>query len=317
MPKKNGPGRVGDAVEAGGVWTWIVARPNTASTGPAQRASNAVTALDAALGYARGGWPVFPCHWQGKRRKRPLIERGLLAATRDETQIRIWWARWPNALIGIPTGRATRLVVLDIDVKTPRANGFDTLADLGKSILPETPMAHTASGGLHLCFGWPDHLEIRNSVGEKGLGPGLDVRGEGGYFIAPSPGSGYSWDPHWNLETVPLLRAPAWLGHRQNHRREPGYGYPNGRFDTQTALDQACARIRTAPDGQKHDTLNREVFSVATLVAARLLAEADAYRALEAAVAILIRHSDADPQRTWRSFNKAFADGLGAPRRAR
>ena len=65
-----------------------------------------MTPLDAALGNARRGWSVFPCHWQGERRKRPLIERGSQAAITDEAQIRIWWLRWPDALIGVPTGRA-------------------------------------------------------------------------------------------------------------------------------------------------------------------------------------------------------------------
>jgi hypothetical protein len=50
----------------------------------------------------------------------------------------------------MPTGEATGFVVLDIDVKRPDANGFDTLAELGRAILRNTPMVHTASGGLHV-----------------------------------------------------------------------------------------------------------------------------------------------------------------------
>jgi hypothetical protein len=50
-------------------------------------------AVDVAIDYARWrGWPVFPCQWQREHRKRPLIEHGLHAASRDNTQIRDWWA---------------------------------------------------------------------------------------------------------------------------------------------------------------------------------------------------------------------------------
>jgi hypothetical protein len=130
---------------------------------------------EAALGYARSGWPVFPCQWQGQHRKGPLIERGLNATTHDEAQIHDWWHRWPVALIGVPTGRASGFVVLDVDVKRAGVNGIDTLAELGFAVLPDTPLVHTASGGLHLDFAAPDHPEIRNTAGEQGSGIGRAI----------------------------------------------------------------------------------------------------------------------------------------------
>lgn len=169
--------------------------------------------LSAALGYASRGWPVFAYHWQGEWRKCPLIERGLLAATRDEAVIRSWWRRWPNALIGVPTGTANGFIVLDVDVKRRDANGLDTLADLAFAALPDTPLPHTASGGLHLYFDLPKHREISNTIGDRGrgIGRGLDWRGMGGYVVVPSPNDGYHWDPHWNLDTAALAPVPAAL----------------------------------------------------------------------------------------------------------
>src|SRR5215469_3805189 len=76
-----------------------------------------MTNLEAALRYAARGWPVFPCQWQGEGRKRPLIERGLHAATIDSAIVTNWWTRWPEALIGLPTGDPIGCVVLDIDRK--------------------------------------------------------------------------------------------------------------------------------------------------------------------------------------------------------
>jgi hypothetical protein len=126
--------------------------------------------LDWALHYAGHRLvPIFPCAPDGPRRKRPLSGRGFHDASRDPDIINAWWTRWPDALVGMPTGRGTRRVVLDIDVKQSDANGFDTLEDLGHSILPETPMAHTASGGLHVYFD-PGGRELRNSAGLIGAG---------------------------------------------------------------------------------------------------------------------------------------------------
>jgi hypothetical protein len=160
--------------------------------------------LDQALAYAARGWPVFPCREREPGRKRPYTPRGFHDATTDAAIIEPWWRRWPNALIGLPTGAASGVVVLDIDVKNPPTNGCDSLEDLGH-VLPATPMVHTPSRGLHVHFANPER-ELRCSAGL--IGPGLDVRGEGGYLILPSPGSGYRWDPiHHSGSVAPRTRA--------------------------------------------------------------------------------------------------------------
>src|SRR5919206_859445 len=112
--------------------------------------------LDASLQYAARGWPVFPCRASEPGRKRPHTGRGFHDASLDTRTIRRWWATWPDALIGVPTGAPIGAVVLDIDTKDAVANGFDTLEDLGHAILPQTPMVHTGSGGLHVYFPNPE-----------------------------------------------------------------------------------------------------------------------------------------------------------------
>jgi Bifunctional DNA primase/polymerase, N-terminal len=184
---------------------------------------------------------------------------------------------------------------------------------LGRSILPETPMAHTASGGLHLYFAVID-IEIRNSAGEKGLGPGLDVRGEGGFIVVPSEGSGYSWDPHCNLDTVPLMPAPSWLGHREKEDRTASRH--GGRLKPQAILDAACENIRRAPVGERHDTLNREVFTIAAMVRAGAIGAAQARHQLEAAVATMTWGSDGDRRKAARDFADAWKDGFARGRAA-
>jgi hypothetical protein len=159
-----------------------------------------------ALAYCRRCWPVFPCR---RDNKQPLVSGGFHAATTDEPQIRWWLRSWPLALIGVPTGKTSGFVVLDVDVKRLDAKGFDTLAELGHAVLRNTPMVHTASGGLHVYFD-PAGRKICNTQRDRGsgIGRGLDVRGYGGYVIVPSPGSGYDSDPFANLDILPLAPAP-------------------------------------------------------------------------------------------------------------
>jgi hypothetical protein len=271
-----------------------------------------MSALDQALAYAATrGWPLFPA-----RNKQPVFKGWVEKASTDPARLSAWWKLWPDADIGIPTGRKSGLVVLDIDVKDPRAYGFDTLAELGLAILPETPLAHTRSGGVHIYFACHPAVDIRNSVGPSGLGPGVDIRGTGGLVILPSEGSGYSWDLHYNPDTVSFQVAPFWLGHRK--RQDKRIELKSGRaFSPQRALHEACERIRCAADGHKREILNREAFRTGTLVNAGLLRRDDAWNDLEAATAVLIKTSTAEPDRTWKFLTIAFNDGLRAPRRVR
>ena len=158
--------------------------------------------LSSALTFASAGIPVFPTD----RQKRPLTPHGLLDATTDRETITAWWTRWPNANVAIRTGQVSGLVVLDVD----GPDGADSLFELEREhgALPTTTTAVTPRGGAHFFFRWPG-VEARNSAGK--LGPGLDVRGDGGYvLVAPSEtdrGS-YVWDERTQPQDVPewLLR---------------------------------------------------------------------------------------------------------------
>jgi hypothetical protein len=157
--------------------------------------------LKAALAYARRDIPVFPCEPGGKA---PLTYNGFWDATTGARRIGIWWSRWPGANVGVPTGKRSGLLVLDVD---PRDGGSESLAELERTggPLPETAKARTGGGGMHVFFAYPAGEEVRSSTGR--LGPGLDVRGEGGYVVVPPSRtqSAYEW-----IDRVPLA-APAWL----------------------------------------------------------------------------------------------------------
>lgn len=165
--------------------------------------------LLAALDYAARGWPVFPCHASGPKAKSPLIAKGLHAASRDPDQIRSWWGQWPNALIGIPTGALVGHWVLDIDCHKG-AVGPETLAawEQEQGPLPATRSVSTASGGRHLLFAWPE--DGREVLSRVNVAPGIDVRGRGGYVIAPPSRSDQgAWT--WVMGSSDIAVAPDWL----------------------------------------------------------------------------------------------------------
>ena len=174
----------------------------------------------AALAYAKRGIPVFPCEPGGKR---PLTRSGFWEATDDERVVRAWWMRWPRANVGVPTGKRSGLLVLDVD---PDDGGAEALAELEhtKGILPDTTRASTGGGGIHVYFRYPgsagdgERDEVRNSA--SWVGPGLDVRGEGGYVLVPPSrtAASYGWSG-----SSPLAPAPDWLLALMRGRR-PGWG---------------------------------------------------------------------------------------------
>lgn len=267
--------------------------------------------LAGALRLAAAGTPVFPC----APSKAPRTPHGVKDASRDPAQIADWWRRWPDSLIGVPTGAPTGTAAIDIDVKDG-ARGLEWL-EAHRDRIPRTRRHRTRSGGAHLIVRVPEGIRIRNSASR--IAPGVDVRGDGGFVIHP-PSPGYLVEdeappadpPDWLLELLveQPKPAPAML--------PPVHARPADMEGTRyglAALDAECAGILNAPDGAKHDTLNRGAYSIAGLVAAGELAEAPALAALRSALAG-IRSRCADFAAAERTLADAWAAGLARPRAA-
>ena len=160
--------------------------------------------LRAALTYAATGWHVFPCRY---RAKEPLTTHGFQDATTEAGTIRAWWQRWPQANIGLATGRGSGVVVLDVD---PRHGGDDALLYLPS--FPATVECLTGGGGRHIYFEAPA-FEVRCS--NNALGPGLDVKGDGGYVLLPPSvhptGRAYQWEVSSDPAEVEIAPMPGWL----------------------------------------------------------------------------------------------------------
>jgi putative DNA primase/helicase len=185
---------------------------------------------EAALRLARYGFFVFPCV---AGEKRPATRNGLLDAKRDEDSIRAAWTRKPDLNVAIRTGRESGIVVLDVDGEP----GWDSLHALEDEheVLPDTASVETPSGGHHFYFQHPG-FELRNTAGYPGVG--LDVRGDGGYVLAPpSVVNGREYTVDEQAAPAPM---PAWLldllrNRQQKVAQEVGKGRDWGAFISQGA----------------------------------------------------------------------------------
>ena len=129
--------------------------------------------------YALEGLKIFPCKSNGKK---PITTNGYKDATTNASQIDEWWTNYPNANIGLVTGKDANLVVVDVDVKD-NAGGMESLEQLENECGQfDTLMVHSPSGGRHYYFRYP---QGNYDIGCKiGLRLGIDIRANGGYIIA-------------------------------------------------------------------------------------------------------------------------------------
>lgn len=175
-----------------------------------------------ATDYARRSWPVIPLYSVANGKcscgkvscaspaKHPRTRQGLKDASVEQSKIDIWWHRWLQANIGIRTGKVSGIVVLDID---PRQGGNESLDQLiaKHGELPTTVEAETGGGGRHLVFRHPGG-EFRNRTNIR---PGIDVRGDNGYIVAPPSmhisGQCYAWKLGHAPDDLDLPPLPSWL----------------------------------------------------------------------------------------------------------
>ncbi len=174
--------------------------------------------LNAALEYAQRGFRIIPLHnptANGCSCKRPECSsigkhprtlNGHKDGTTDELILRDYWSRFPDANVAIVTGAVSGLVVLDVDdKKSPK--GSESLAALTAKYGDLQTMEVATGNGRHLYFQHPG-MQVPNSVGL--LGSGLDVRGEGGYVVAP-PSLHANGSRYCLLTDLTPAAMPEWL----------------------------------------------------------------------------------------------------------
>lgn len=206
--------------------------------------------LDAALAYAARGWHVLPLHeplfdadgacigctceayarseanrqrleakgqsgrydahyvcpQPGKHPRGNLAPKGVTDASDDPERIKTWWRRYPRANVGIACG-ASGLLALDADMYK------DAFAGDLSEFDEDTPTSLTGGGGTHLIYAMPDGATYGNSPGD--LPEGIDIRGAGGYIVAPpslhSSGRRYQWESGYSPDEITVAPMPATL----------------------------------------------------------------------------------------------------------
>ncbi len=171
--------------------------------------------LRAALRYAELGFRVFPLK---PRSKEPLVKDWPNQATTDRKTIQEWWSKYPNANIAILTGYYEHgyFCVLDFD---PR-NGGTWFDEVGEDKLPPTRVVITGGGYYDRETGVWYHgrhyyYRTERPIPSKKLKDGVDLKGVGGYVVAPPSihpnGNEYKWLTQKKLDEVPMEWLPNWV----------------------------------------------------------------------------------------------------------
>jgi hypothetical protein len=188
--------------------------------------------------------------------KHPRTKHGHKDASVDPEQIALWCRSWPNANVGVVTGRG--LLVLDED---PRHGGDKSLAELVRRFdpLPVTPTVRTGGGGHHYYFASSDALPSR-----VGVFPGLDVRDKEAYVVAPpsrhASGEKYEWLPGLSPADAPYAPVPEWLVAQLTNKRKhaPIHRVGEGRRNNHLASVGGHLRRNGAIGEQIHAALLAE-----------------------------------------------------------
>lgn len=156
----------------------------------------------AALEYLEAGWPVFPVEVVSKE---PLIPTWGPYQRRLPTvdEVERWWQKWPDAGIGLVTGKLSGVVVVDLDLYKWQGDPEEVRAFARKVFGPSPWVGTTQRGGEHWYYLTPPEGGVRNHA--KRLHPAIDLRGEGGYVVvAPTPG--YTLVRSCDQDELPVFR---------------------------------------------------------------------------------------------------------------
>lgn len=288
--------------------------------------------LRAALAYADLGWAVFPL---APRDKVPLLKdgAGVHDATTDHALIKAWWHAHSHANIGLAMGPVSGVMALDIDVKS--SDGFAALAALTAEHgpLPETPCQETGiyPAGRGRQFVFRDFEGARNSAGYldkhgkvRGIAPGVDTRGKGGYIMAaPSVhpgGATYGWII--KPSQMQPAEAPDWLQAWFQRPAKAATPVPTSPPDwssvppgyVRAALDREYAAAAGAGKGGRNAALNRAAFSLGQLVGSGALPRSVAEHTVRAAAAANGWAADEGDVAVDKVIRSGLEAGIGAPR---
>lgn len=180
--------------------------------------------------------------------------------------------------------------------------------------LPPGRTIRTGSGGRHFYFAHPGQT-VRNDAGRR-LGAGLDVRGDGGYVIAPPSihVSGGRYSVAGRGGELPEL--PGWLlGLLRKEEPAPrptpaGLPVEHGDKWARAAANGELQELRHASPGLRNSTLNRVSFKLGQIIGAGLLDQSEIEQSLvDAGLAVGLPEREAV-----RTVRSGLSAGVELPR---
>jgi hypothetical protein len=246
--------------------------------------------LETARELARSGFSVFPCHAGGEHAKRPFIRWRDQSSTNDDL-ILTWWRRWPEAAIGIDLAKSG-LVVIDADRHAAERDGVTAAQSIfsdNGAALAAIPIVSTPNDGQHFYFRQPPGHSFGNADsrlyrGQKLKDLGINIRGAGGYVIAPGTvmADGRTYQAQGDFLNPPELpgfftdilasEAPAArpvsvTRTRHSDQRIEAY--------CDAAIRAEMGKVRSAGKGGRNNTLNEAAFALGQLVGVGWVSEAE------------------------------------------
>jgi hypothetical protein len=261
---------------------------------------------EAAAQAAACGWRVFPCRPGDKR---PAVSDWEHRACADPARVeQAFRGRWAGCNYGVACG-PSGLVVVDLDrdeAKDGRAEFVALCKARGLEQPPQVLMIRTPRGGVHLYFAALPGREIRNSASR--IGPGIDVRGRGGYVVGP--GSVIDGRPYAVIASLPVLPLPGWLADLADPAPEPVLRiWPSavsGRV--RPRLVGIIDQVLTAPIGERNTMLYWAACRCGEMVAAGKLSMG----VVELALAEAAEGAGLDEREADRTIRSALARTAGA-----
>ena len=197
--------------------------------------------MQEALRYHSLGWSVIPL----KRNKRPYLEswKEFQLRLSTEQEIKDWWEKWPDANIGIVTGAVSGIIVLDVDSE----KAAEYIKEKG---MPPTPRCKTGKG-THYYMKHPGG-HVPNKVNSE---INLDVRGDGGYVVAPPSlhenGKLYEWEKYLNPWDADVLPTQPWMMDyvtesvemNKQHKNPPGWSLEALEGVDEGSRNDTCAKL--------------------------------------------------------------------------
>lgn len=206
-----------------------------------------INILEYALNYIKKGYSIIPVG-RGEDKKEPFLPSYLEFFDRKPTEeeVRLWWKQYPEAQIGILTGKINNLTVLDVDYneKGKVESGLAYHGDF-----PKTLTVQSGSGGKHFYYKYCEKAD-----GLKNLRPRIDIKSNHGYVIAPpslhKSGKRYEW-----IEKIDPKPFPEFLLDGNNSKANKisikdiifGVG-EGGRNIAAASLTGLCVKMKLSPE---------------------------------------------------------------------